>query len=178
MAEVKQYTGVSGDLKSTSIDFGVTLAFELHLPVADLQTSIKFYRDILGLELARTSEERDYAFFWIGAPGSQMLGLWGSKCSNPPVSPGPSHFAMRVLGDDVEGSFLRLQQAGITPLDFYGNPSAEPEVICWMPAKAVYFKDPDGHSLEFIAMLPDEPRPELGVVVKLSDWKKRDNNII
>ena len=36
-------------------------------------------------------------------------------------------------------------------------------VFAWMPALAIYFDDPDGHSLEFIAMLPGTPRPELGV---------------
>jgi hypothetical protein len=29
----------------------------------------------------------------------------------------------------------------------------------WMPAASVYVKAPDGHNLEYIALLPDEPRP-------------------
>ena len=33
-------------------------------------------------------------------------------------------------------------------------------MIPWIPAASVYFKDPDGHSLEFIAMLPEPPQPE------------------
>jgi hypothetical protein len=33
-----------------------------------------------------------------------------------------------------------------------------------MPAAAVYFRDLDGHLLEYIAMLPHEPRPDCGVV--------------
>jgi hypothetical protein len=37
-------------------------------------------------------------------------------------------------------------------------------IFGWMPAIAIYFQDPDGHSLEFIAMLPDDPNPEVGVV--------------
>jgi lactoylglutathione lyase len=43
-------------------------------------------------------------------------------------------------------------------------------VLCWMPAASVYFDDPDGHSLEFIAMLPDRPRPDLGRL-SWSDWR-------
>ena len=35
----------------------------------------------------------------------------------------------------------------------------------------VYFDDPDGNQLEFIAMLSDNPRPELGII-PWSDWKK------
>ena len=38
------------------------------------------------------------------------------------------------------------------------------------PAERVYFDDPDGHSLEFIALLDDPPRAELGTV-PLSQWR-------
>jgi len=37
-------------------------------------------------------------------------------------------------------------------------------VIAWMPALSVFFRDHDGHLLEYIAMLPDTPRPDDGVV--------------
>jgi hypothetical protein len=36
----------------------------------------------------------------------------------------------------------------------------EPVVFPWMPAASVYFDDPDGHSLEYIALLPHPARPE------------------
>jgi len=42
-------------------------------------------------------------------------------------------------------------------------------VIGWMPAASVFLTDPDGHLLEFIAMLPDQPRPEVGIV-SYSEW--------
>ena len=50
------------------------------------------------------------------------------------------------------------------PLDFARNPTTEPIVLAWMPAAAVYFQDPDGNLLEYLTMLPETPRPELGVV--------------
>ena len=56
--------------------------FETHLTVSDLQRSIRFYRDIIGLELALEASERNAAFFWIGDRSSRsssrcsMLGLW------------------------------------------------------------------------------------------------------
>ena len=37
-------------------------------------------------------------------------------------------------------------------------------MIGWMPAAAVYFRDPDGHLLEYLAMLDGEPDPERGIV--------------
>jgi len=48
----------------------------------------------------------------------------------------------------------------------------DPVVLAWMPAAAVYFRDPDNNLLEFITMLPDPPRPDLGVL-PWSDWLRR-----
>lgn len=41
-----------------------------------------------------------------------------------------------------------------------------------MPAVAIYFKDPDGHDLEFIAILEGEGEPNLGVI-SYEEWLKR-----
>jgi lactoylglutathione lyase len=38
-----------------------------------------------------------------------------------------------------------------------------------MPAAAVYFRDPDGHRLEYLAMLAEKPRPDRGIV-SWSPW--------
>lgn len=52
----------------------------------------------------------------------------------------------------------------MTPLDFDSKPTDDPVVLAWTPAVAVYFKDPDGNQLEFLSMLSQDPRPELGVL--------------
>lgn len=57
-----------------------------------------------------------------------------------------------------------LLQKEWRPYNFLKNGSFEPMVFSWMHAIAIYFKDPDGHSLEFIAVPEGEPRPALGVV--------------
>jgi lactoylglutathione lyase len=39
-----------------------------------------------------------------------------------------------------------------------------------MPAAAIYFRDPDGHLMEYLTMLDDEVRrPDLGVI-NWSEW--------
>ena len=136
--------------------------FETHLTVANLPRSIRFYRDTLGLTLAQVFDERRVAFLWIGAtPGQAMLGLWETGS-------GPNrmhlHIAFSVTLDHILHAAEALMKAGITPLDFNGNPSTEPQVLAWMPAASLYFRDPDGHMLEFLAMLEDTPAPERGVV--------------
>lgn len=135
--------------------------FEVHLAVADVDRAIAFYRDIVGLRVAHVEAVREVAFFWTGPPGTGMLGLWSA-------GPGPhrttSHTAFTVSLQDVLVAPAALRAAGVTPLDFDGRETDEPTVFGWMPAASVYFRDPDGHLLEYIAMLPHEPRPECGIL--------------
>jgi lactoylglutathione lyase len=140
--------------------------FEGHLPVADLDASIAFYRDRLGLELAHVTEARQAAFFWVGSRGSTMLGLWAGGSAPQKML---MHIAFATTQDAVIAAPRVLQSAGIVPLDFAGHPTDEPIVLAWMPAVAVYFRDPDGHLLEYIAMLSDEPRPDRGIL-RWSEW--------
>lgn len=144
----------------------VSRLFEAHLPVADLATSIEFYRDRVGLELAHVVAEREAAFFWIGSSGNAMLGLWAAGSGPQKMT---MHIAFAAALDDVIAAPQALQGAGIPPLDFYGQPTDEPVVLAWMPAASIYFRDPDGHLLEYIAMLADEARPTDGVV-KWREW--------
>ena len=50
--------------------------FEAHLTVGDLERSIAFYRDVLGLPLAHRVPARQVAFFWVPTSDKAMLGLW------------------------------------------------------------------------------------------------------
>lgn len=143
--------------------------FETHLTVVNLERSMAFYGDVLGLELASIFEERRLAFYWIGAPGQQILGLWE-------VGSGPQrmslHTAFRVALADLLEAPQKLRSCGITPLDFANNATDEPVVLAWMPAASLYFHDPDGNLLEYLSMLPDSPRPDLGVL-GWSQWQQR-----
>lgn len=138
--------------------------FEAHLPVPDLEEAIRFYRDVLGLRLAHVPETRHAAFFWIGPSGNSMLGLWAAGPSPLKIA---SHVAFRVGLAEVLAAPGALRSAGITPLGFDGEPTDLPDVLAWMPAAAVYFRDPAGHLLEYIAMLPHEPCSDCGVL----PWK-------
>lgn len=54
----------------------ITGLYETHIYVENLQNSIEFYKNVLGLEQCHYEENRKIAFFWIGKPQEAMLGLW------------------------------------------------------------------------------------------------------
>jgi lactoylglutathione lyase len=135
--------------------------FETHLTVADLDRSVGFYRDVVGLPVALEVPERGAAFHWIGAPGRAMLGLWSIGSAPMGMS---LHVAFDMALDDVLAAPGRLRAQGVQPLSFFAEPADEPSAIGWMPAAAVYFRDPDGHLLEYLAMLDEPARPEVGIV--------------
>jgi len=140
--------------------------FESHLTVSDLSQSVAFYRDVVGLPVALEVPERGAAFLWCGAPGKTMLGLW--SLGSMPVGL-KLHVAFEVDLEHVLGSPGRLRALGVKPLSFLGQETNEPTVIGWMPAATVYFRDPDDHLLEYLAMLEEDPRPDAGLV-PWSEW--------
>jgi lactoylglutathione lyase len=148
----------------------ITGLFETHLTVSDLERSTAFYRDIVGLPVALELPERGTAFFWIGAPGQAMLGIWSLGSAPMGLS---LHIALAVSLADVLGACDALRSGGITPLSFFGSETTEPSVIGWMPAAAVYFRDPDGHLIEYLTMLDEPARAERGII-PWSEWTSQD----
>lgn len=142
--------------------------YETHLFVESLERSIDFYKNVLGLESSNYSEERRVAAFWIGKSKEAMLGLW----EKPKEEIDKRHFAFRCDVEDVlHKSVDFLKERNLKPYNFLKDGTERPMVFAWMPAIAIYFNDPDGHSLEFIAVLEGEGRPEYGIVT-YEDWIK------
>ena len=142
--------------------------FESHLTVAGLQRSMNFFSQIPGLELAEVFWDRRVAFYWIGGRGNSMLGLWEAGTGPQRLS---LHVAFQTDLQDLLAAPARLRAANVVPLDFEGEPTEEPVVLAWMPAASLYFHDPDGNLLELLSMLPEAPRPELGVI-GWSRWRQ------
>ena len=156
-------------MTNSKIAANVDCIYETHLSVSSLERAMHFYGELLGFELAKHIPERHVALYWIGGKRNGMLGLWGEGA-------GPLgmrlHFAFRTNKSGVLNSVSMLKDAGVEPLDFDGQPTREPVVIGWMPALSLYFKDPDGHSIEMLHVLDEDPDPNFGVR-SYSAWLRR-----
>lgn len=140
--------------------------YETHLFVENLETSIHFYENVLGLTPCYFEAGRRIAFFWVGKPREAMLGLW----EKPKSQIHPQHFAFKCDKDFILNKAIDfLNERNLSPYNFLKDESHQPMVFSWMPAIAIYFNDPDGHQLEFISVLEGEPKPESGVVT-YDDW--------
>ena len=144
--------------------------YETHLPVQNTEVSQRFYLDVVGLEFAYRDQARDIVFLWIGADKSSMLGLWG-----PDTAYGTPHhkchLAIALTMPELLAVGLRLNGLGVATRNFGGEETTEPSVIGWMPSAQLYFADPDGHGLEYIAPLNETP--DDAFIGSLSAWNQR-----
>jgi lactoylglutathione lyase len=110
--------------------------YEIAIRVRDLAKSETFYRETLGLEVGIRDDQRGLVFLRVGG----MLVLQEDKGTWP-----IEHFAFTVAAEDIETAAGLLVERGVV-ID-------GPIYHEWMPARSVYFSDPDGHKLELCAPL-------------------------
>ncbi|MCB1917434.1 MAG: VOC family protein [Rhodocyclaceae bacterium] len=115
--------------------------YEIAVPVRDLARAVDFYVHLLGFQPALTDRRRRWQFLRLGSTAMLVL--------QHAATPHRLHLALRVSEHDLDGWHRRLRG--------YGLPVAGPVALPWLPARSLYFADPDGHDLELIA-LADQPR--------------------
>ncbi len=148
--------------------------YETHLPVADTKAAEKFYREIVGLPFAYRDPARDIVFMWADLKEKAMIGLWGRGTAYG-MRDGVArscHVAFAVTLHQLFAAITKLNGNGIETLGFGGEKTNEPTVIGWMPSAQIYFRDPDGHMLEFITILSDLANPNFnGALFRMEKTK-------
>jgi catechol 2,3-dioxygenase-like lactoylglutathione lyase family enzyme len=94
--------------------------FEAHIIVRDLQRSVAFYRDVLGLQVGIEQPERPAAFFWVGGRGKSMLGIF--TLGSWPTQMMQHHLSFRVTLEDSLSGPAKTAICGHNP---EGTPHSE-----------------------------------------------------
>jgi lactoylglutathione lyase len=153
----------------------ITGLYETHLQVANLDLSMEFYERVLGLELGMKEQSRRVALYWVGEHGKSLLGLWEKPSWILGRNPGDpiirQHFAFEIELVDLGRTVAAVKHRGIELRNFFEQTTDVPSVFGWIPAASIYFSDPDGHLLEFIAKLGGKSRPEIGIV-SMDEWER------
>jgi predicted enzyme related to lactoylglutathione lyase len=115
---------------------------QIHVSVTDIDRSVAFYRDVLGIPLLFQVPGQPMAFF---ASGDVRLYL------GVPEAP---EFASKVTlyfrVDDIDAEYARLAAAGVAMIDKPHAVHRDGGTELWM----AFFTDPDGHHL---AVMQDKP---------------------
>jgi len=119
--------------------FPIRGLYEVAIRVKDLPRAEAFYRNVLGLEVGVRDEKRNWLFLRAGGQAGMVV-LQEDKGDWP-----TQHFAFTVDEADIEAvaELLRANDVAVEG----------PVTHEWMPARSVYFSDPDGHELELCAPL-------------------------
>ncbi len=125
---------------------------EVSIRVKDLDAMHKFYEEVVGLEVLRRDE--NFVFFKVaeGYGGhTQNLALFDSTnrsfLENKSLELNPEattlhHIALNVVLEDFETERIRLEGLGL---------KVNATVHEWLHVRSMYFSDPEGNSLEFVA---------------------------
>jgi catechol 2,3-dioxygenase-like lactoylglutathione lyase family enzyme len=125
----------------------IKLLGELALRANDLDASVAFYQDVVGLELY--SDQRPLLVFLKIADGveghPQLLGVFDRETAVGQPTTTLDHFAFSIDLADYESEKARLTSLGV------GVATREFPVFHW---RSLFFFDPDGNTVELVAYDP------------------------
>jgi len=116
---------------------------EVSIQVRDLDAMHKFYEEVVGLEVLRRDES--FVFFKVaeGYGGhTQNLALFEASNTLNPQESTLHHIALNVALEDFEPEKMRLEGLGL---------KINATVHEWLHVRSLYFYDPEGNHLEFVA---------------------------
>jgi catechol 2,3-dioxygenase-like lactoylglutathione lyase family enzyme len=118
------------------------------LEVADLDAAVRFYQDVIGLDVVQRWGE-DRPAVWLDMGDSAALGLWTAKAAIGALANGRGgahvHFALRIPHGSIDEAQERLAGLGYQTLRIEfddGN-------------RSLYLDDPDGNCVELMDAVVD-----------------------
>jgi catechol 2,3-dioxygenase len=141
----------------------------VHLKVSDLERSIAFYRDVLGLELQQKFGQEAAFLSWDGYHHHIGLNVWQSRGGSPPPPRATGLFHLAILYPNRRSLAAALQRLVDHGVQISG--AADHGV-----SEAIYLNDPDGNGIELYVDRPREEWPRVnGELAMVSDPLDLDN---
>jgi len=164
-------------MKNTNSEFEILGLNHIAMVCKDMQRTVDFYTNVLGMELTRTLElpagggqhfffsmggQESFAFFWFPDAAEREIGVSNplsvfdmEKGGEVSLSSHGSmnHFAFNVPAEKMEEYHEKLIAKGVNATPIF-NHDTSPEQVSdkvhegvWM--RSIFFQDPDGIMLEF-----------------------------
>jgi lactoylglutathione lyase len=117
------------------------------LRVGDLQRSVRFYTDVLGMKLLRTTDrpEQKYSLAFVGYDSEDRTAVleltYNYGVERYEMGGAFGHIAIGV--PDVAGACAKVRSAG-------GKVTREPGPVKGGGSVIAFVEDPDGYKIEFI----------------------------
>ena len=114
--------------------------YHFNFNVLDLERSLKFYDEALGLRPVRTKEKPDFTLVYLGDGSTDFtLELTYLKDRKEPYDLGECEFHLAMMTEDMEAAHAKHEAMGC---------------ICFEnPKMGIYFiEDPDGYWIEIIPL--------------------------
>ncbi|HVF98784.1 MAG TPA: ClpX C4-type zinc finger protein [Chloroflexia bacterium] len=118
---------------------------EIVLWVADKEASLRFYRDLLGLEVISPPELRN-TFLRVGEGNAGIPQMIVLVPKTDEISDKPSGYQLHHLALELPEDKFDLQQESLVQAGYQPRPGKHPV----LPSRTMYVDDPDGNEVEFI----------------------------
>ncbi|HSI74205.1 MAG TPA: VOC family protein [Fimbriimonas sp.] len=126
----------------------------VHLKVSDLERSIAFYRDVLGMELQQMYGRGAAFLSWGGYHHHVGLNVWESRGGNAAAqgTTGLYHFAILYPSRQALAQALKRLMDKYVALDGASDHGV---------SEALYLRDPDGNGVELYVDRPESEWPRV-----------------
>jgi glyoxylase I family protein len=128
--------------------FAVQRIDHVVLRVRDVERSVRFYTDVLGLAVERRRDDLGLVHLRAGASMIDLVSLDGQLGARGGAGPGDEgrnldHLCLRIEPFDADAILAHLRASGFAPDgEVHRNFGAEGE------GPSLYFVDPDGNAIE------------------------------
>jgi catechol 2,3-dioxygenase-like lactoylglutathione lyase family enzyme len=123
---------------------------EIVLMVGDVPASLRFYRDVLGMEVISPEPMQGPKFLRVGPPAPGVppqIVLVPRPGDAPPQPADRRHRAIHHIGLEIGAGDLEQERSRLQGLGFEVRTGVHP----FLSVDAIYIDDPDGNEVELVA---------------------------